>query len=100
MIDKIDILGQEFDVQEFTDEHDIDSNLYGMCVYATNEIKIRKELKPKQKGMVFLHEILHAIDYLQELRLKEREIQQLAVALYPIIKSAEIFNDIGVDSIP
>lgn len=48
----------------------------------------------EQKKETLLHEIIHAMDEKFRIELKERQVEQLGVAIYNLVKdNPEMFND-------
>ena len=52
----------------------------------TQLIELSNELKGDFKSETFLHEILEAINYRYELKLKHRQITALSAALWQVLK--------------
>ncbi|MCX6262622.1 MAG: hypothetical protein NTY95_17620 [Bacteroidia bacterium] len=82
----------------FKDEKGEDAQADGKILISTGEMHIaNKNIKENNTytedyiGQVFMHEILHAIDYVYNSdRLPEEEIERLSQGLYQVLKDNQI----------
>jgi len=80
----IHILGQEFAIKYKRDKKKRD--YIGKCFPNANKIYLVKDLSQDKLEETFIHEIIEAINFNLELKLKHRQITALAVAIYTVFK--------------
>jgi len=94
MVDKINILGVVYQIQE-VEVVNKEEPRKGEIDFLTGVIKIDKNMPQELKEQVLMHEILHAVcDLLgyKKLCFDEKKVQGLATALHQIFKSQTIFS--------
>ena len=84
--EKVQILHKYYTVSEEDNLHDAKYELLGNISYLTQEITLRSDASPADKRVTLLHEILHGVDDAWGLRLKERQVDMLAKALYQLLR--------------
>lgn len=82
---RVHILHKNYTVSECDNLHDEKSELLGHINYLTQAIELRSDASPDEKRVTLLHEILHGVDKAWGLRLKERQVEVLATALYQLL---------------
>ena len=83
---RVHILHKNYTVSVCDNLHDEKSELLGHINYLTQTIELRSDAGPDDKRVTLLHEILHGIDDVYELKLKERQVDLLAKALYQLLR--------------
>ncbi len=83
---KVKILYKDYDVQEQDNLHDENGNLYGQIHYLPEKIYLNAQSSEKQKEASLIHEIIHGIDEMYFIGLKEKQIEKLGNALYVLIQ--------------
>lgn len=74
--------------------NDNDSKLMGQCDYGKQVIKINTNLgHPDAQYTVFLHELLHAIDWTMQAGLKEKQIDRMATGLAMVLKDNNLLRE-------
>ena len=82
----IDVLGKKFKViqiQESDTEYENDS---GFMHLSNQEIGIRMYSAGDINHDTILHEVIHAVDEILHLRMKENQVHQLAAGLIAVLK--------------
>lgn len=86
MCEKVQILHKNYTVSEEDNLHNAKYELLGGIDYLTQNIMLRSDASPEDKRVALLHEILHGVDDAWGLRLKERQVDMLAKALYQLLR--------------
>lgn len=68
---KIKVLYKEYTVEETTDLHDEAEDLYGQIHYLSEKILLNADEKEEQKKSTLLHELIHAMEEIYSIGLKE-----------------------------
>lgn len=68
---------------------DRNEKMFGSVNHADLAICISDEAHLQQQAETFIHEVLHAIDYVHDVGLKEQQVHRLSMGL------ASLFNEIG-----
>lgn len=90
MVDKIKICYQRYKLEFLpTVLNENNHELYGQITYAKETIRIATgenyQYSKALQNEAILHEILHGICFQRQLKLKEREIEALAVGMYEMM---------------
>ena len=87
---KIKVLGQTFTINYVTgvplDEDDL-----GECSVDTLTISVRDGLSPEKERLVLTHELVHAIEDVLGLKLREKQVEGLETGLYALIRDNPSF---------
>lgn len=83
---KVKILYKDYDVQEQDNLHDENGDLYGQIRYLPEKIYLNAQSSEKRKEASLIHEIIHGIDEMYFIGLKEKQIEKLGNALYVLIQ--------------
>lgn len=68
--------------------------LYGQIDYIEQTITLNKAAKDEQAEATLLHEIIHGLDELYNIGLKEKQVEKLGTALYMLIRdNPEMFTE-------
>lgn len=86
IVPRVHILHKNYTVSECDNLHDEKSELLGHINYLTQAIELRSDASPDDKRVTLLHEVLHGIDEAYGLKLKERQVDMLAKALYQLLR--------------
>lgn len=90
---KIKVLYKEYTVEETVNLHDNGGDLYGQIHYLPEKILLNAEAKGEQKKSTLLHELVHAMDEIYNIGLKEKQVGKLGNALYMLQKdNPELFE--------
>ena len=91
-ITDLKILGYKYTVIEHDDRDTANSN-QGSHWASQGRIYINKNQTEEQKVSTLLHEILEAIDYHLELKLKHEQINRLETIFYQVLKDNKKIYD-------
>lgn len=84
--EKIKILYKEYSVEYQENLHDGAGELYGQIHYLPEKILLNPAASDEQQEATLIHEVLHGIDELYGIGLKEKQVEKLGNALYMLIK--------------
>lgn len=84
--EKVKILYKEYTVEEQENIHDGEADLYGQIHYLPQRIILNADCSDKQKEATLLHEVIHGLDEMYGIGLKEKQVDKLGNALYMLIK--------------
>lgn len=91
---KVKILYKEYEVHEQPNIHDEQGDLYGQIQYLPQVILLNADAGEESKKATLIHEVLHGLDEMYHIELKEKQIEKLGNALYMFIKDNQrIFDD-------
>jgi hypothetical protein len=82
---KVKIGGHWFKVEYKSDDED-GYEQAGTRFAWRGKIRIQKDLMPSKQESVFLHEIIHEIDWQHGLKLEENKIETLGEMLYQVLE--------------
>ena len=68
---KIKVLYKEYTVEETANLHDNGGDLYGQIHYLPEKIFLNVDAREEQKKSTLLHELIHAMDEIYSIGLKE-----------------------------
>lgn len=80
--EKVKILYKEYTVEEQENLHDGELDLYGQIHYLPQKILLNVDSSDEQKKATLIHEIIHGLDEMYCMGLKEKQIEKLGNALY------------------
>ena len=83
---KIKVLYKEYTVEEIINLHDGVGDLYGQIHYLPEKILLNTDASEEQKKATLLHELVHAMDEMYGIGLKEKQVDKLGNALYMLQK--------------
>lgn len=90
---KIKVLYKEYTVEETVNLHDNGGDLYGQIHYLPEKIFLNVDAREEQKKSTLLHELIHAMDEIYSIGLKEKQVKKLGNALYMLQKdNPELFE--------
>lgn len=72
-------------VDDLTDDADRNRKLYGQCHYGQQKIRLSKAVNPDSNTATFLHELMHAIDFVMQIGLKEKQVDRIATGLAMVL---------------
>lgn len=91
--EKIKVLYKEYTVEETANLHDEAGDLYGQIHYLPEKILLNADAKEEQKKSTLLHELIHAMDEIYSIGLKEKQVEKLGNAFYMLQKdNLELFE--------
>lgn len=93
--DSVNILFKNYAVSyENTMRDEKGNTLYGQIDYIEQKITLNRAAKDEQAEATLLHEVIHGIDELYNIGLKEKQVEKLAVGLYMLIRdNPEMFAE-------
>lgn len=93
--EKLHILFKEYTVKRADNMRNEKGNmLYGEVDYVTQTITLNSAASEEQSKSTVLHEVVHALDELYIIGLKEKQVEKLGVALYMFIRdNPEMFRE-------
>lgn len=80
---KIKIMGQSWTLREISNR---EMSALGLCHTDIYEIWLNDSCLPEVRRNTFLHEILHALSYVGQLRMTERQVDVLATLLIALAR--------------
>lgn len=83
---KVKVLYKEYTVEEQVNLHDEKGDLYGRIHYLPEKIFLNACASEEQKKATLIHEIVHGLDEMYDIDLKEKQVEKLGNALYMLIK--------------
>lgn len=90
---KIKVLYKEYTVEETANLHDNGGDLYGQIHYLPEKIFLNVDAREEQKKSTLLHELIHAMDEIYSIGLKEKQVNKLGNAFYMLQKdNPELFE--------
>lgn len=90
---KIKVLYKEYTVEETVNLHDNGGDLYGQIHYLPEKIFLNVDAREEQKKSTLLHELIHAMDEIYSIGLKEKQVEKLGNAFYMLQKdNPELFE--------
>ena len=84
--ENVKVLYKNYKVIEQENIHDGASDLYGQVLYFSEEILINKDASDPIKKASLIHEIIHALDEMYCIGLKEKQVEKLGNAIYMVIE--------------
>lgn len=93
--EKLRILFKEYTVKRADNMRNEKGNmLYGEVDYVAQTITLNSAASEEQSKSTVLHEVVHALDELYIIGLKEKQVEKLGVALYMFIRdNPEMFRE-------
>ena len=90
----VKILYKEYNVEFEPNLHDENGDLYGQILYMPERIIINSAGSVEQQKSTLLHEIVHGLDELYGIGLKEDQVEKLGTAMYMLVKdNPEMFSE-------
>lgn len=90
---KIKVLYKEYTVEETVNLHDNGGDLYGQIHYLPEKIFLNVDAREEQKKSTLLHELIHVMDEIYSIGLKEKQVKKLGNAFYMLQKdNPELFE--------
>ena len=83
---KIKALHLEYEVIEDRNIHEGSTELLGQVQYIQQRILLNEGASYQQKCETLIHEAIHALDNVYNIGLKEKQVEQLGVALYNFLE--------------
>lgn len=84
--EKVRILYKEYDIEHQKNLHDGGCELYGQIHYLPEKIYLNPDASMAMQKATLLHELLHGLDEMYGIDLKEKQVEKLGNALYMLIK--------------
>lgn len=83
---KVKILYKEYTVESVNNLHNESADLYGQIHYLPEKIYLNSESLEEQKKATLIHEVVHGLDDMYGIGLKEKQVEKLGNALYMLIR--------------
>lgn len=91
--EKVKILYKEYEIEQQKNIHNEGGDLYGQIQYLSEKILLNADSSEEQKKATLIHEIIHALDDMYNIGLKEKDIEKLGNAVYMLIRdNPEMFQ--------
>lgn len=88
----VKILYKNYEIEKREELHDGAEELYGQIQYLEERILLRADVSEEQQKATLCHEMLHGLDEMYSIGLKEKQIEKLGNALYMLIRdNPELF---------
>ena len=84
--EKIRVLHQTYRVSEVDNLHDRADDLYGQVQYLEERILLNSGASGESKKAALMHETIHVIDEMFQIGLEEKQVEQLGVGIYNLIR--------------
>lgn len=84
--EKVKVLYKEYGISEQVNLHDEKGELFGQIHYLLQEIVLNADATEEQKKATLVHEIVHALDEMYGIGLKEKQVEKLGNAVYMLQK--------------
>ena len=84
--EKIRVLHQTYRVSEVDNLHDGADDLYGQVRYLEERILLNSGASDEAKKAALMHETIHVIDEMFQIGLEEKQVEQLGVGIYNLIR--------------
>ena len=92
--EKIRVLHQTYQISEVDNLHDGADDLYGQVRYLEERILLNSGASGEAKKAALMHETIHAIDEMFQIGLEEKQVEQLGVGIYNLIRdNPEVFTE-------
>ena len=79
--EKVKVLYKEYEISEQGNLHDENGDLLGLIQYLPQEIILNADAAEEQKQATLVHEVIHALDEMYGIGLKEKQVEKLGNAL-------------------
>lgn len=83
---KVRILYKEYDIEPQKNLHDAEGDLYGQIQYLPQKIYLNPDAPEEQQKATLVHELVHGLDEMYGIGLKEKQVERLGNALYMLIR--------------
>ena len=84
--EKIRVLHQTYQISEVDNLHDGADDLYGQVRYLEERILLNSGASGEAKKAALIHETIHVIDEMFQIGLEEKQVEQLGVGIYNLIR--------------
>lgn len=84
--EKIRVLYRTYQISEVDNLHDGGDDLYGQVQYLEERILLNSAASDETKKAALIHEAVHAVDEMFGIGLKEKQVEQLGVGIYNLIR--------------
>ena len=84
--EKIRVLHQTYQISEVDNLHDGTDDLYGQVRYLEERILLNSGASDEAEKAALMHETIHAIDEMFQIGLEEKQVEQLGVGIYNLIR--------------
>ena len=84
--EKIRVLYRTYQISEVDNLHDGGDDLYGQVQYLEERILLNSAASDETKKAALIHEVVHTIDDLFGIGLEEKQVEQLGVGIYNLIR--------------
>lgn len=83
---KVKILYKEYGIEACDNLHDDGNELYGQIDYLQEKILLNTAGSEEQQKATLIHELIHGLDEMYSIGLKEKQVEKLGNAVYMLIK--------------
>lgn len=84
--EKVKVLYKEYSIEQQENLHDGPDELYGQIRYMEEKIYLHPSASEEQQKATLIHELIHGVDEIYRIGLKEGQVERLGNALYMLIK--------------
>lgn len=99
--EKVNILYKTYTISECQGLHDGNQDLCGQIQYLSQQILLNSEMSEELKKATLLHELVHGLDEMYNIGLKEKQVDKLGNALYMLIRdNPEMFKGQQAGGVP
>lgn len=84
--EKVKVLYKEYGIEYQENLHDGADELYGQIHYLSEKIFLNPDSSDDQQKATLIHEVLHGMDEVYGIGLKEKQVEKLGNTLYMLIK--------------
>lgn len=84
--EKVNILYKTYTIDFIDNLHDGDIDLYGQIQYIDEKILLNTGSSEEQQRATLVHELLHGMDEMYSIELKENQVEKLGNTFYMLIR--------------
>lgn len=90
----VKILYKNYKIEKKEELHEGAKELYGQIWYQQEKILLCEDVSEEQQKATLCHEILHGLDEMYSIGLKEKQVERLGNAVYMLIRdNPELFRE-------
>lgn len=89
----VKILYKKYGIEMVDNLHDKGNELYGQIEYLPQKIYLNSKSSEEQRKATLIHEIIHGLDEMYNIGLKEKQVEKLGNAVYMLVRdNPEMFK--------
>lgn len=93
--ESVKILYKKYNIEIVDNLHDESNDLYGQIEYIQQEIRLNSGSSEEQQKATLIHEVIHGLDEMYNIGLKEKQVEKLGNAFYMLIRdNPDMFKEV------